>query len=109
MSLDITFKQRKAIRCPHCGEIADYKIVCSASSGGRDWYDFLEPIGYYVPHHLRTEENDWYGKDMVLTEEQARAVRQFVKEHNVYDLEDIIGLISDALLDGDNVIVNADW
>ena len=109
MSLDITFKQRKAITCPKCGEIVDYKIVCSASSGGRAWYDFLEPIGYYVPHHLRTENNDWYGKDMVLTEKQAREAHQFVKTNSVFDLDNICGLIADALLEGDDVVVNADW
>ena len=68
MSLSITFTQRERIVCPKCGEIAGYRDVKDENSGGRVWYDLLEKLGYYVPH----ADDDWYGKDMVLTNEQAQ-------------------------------------
>ena len=71
MGLDITFMRRKNIVCPKCGEIVGHTTVDSIDAGGRGWYPLLESIGYYVPYEQRTEENDWYGKDMVLTDEQA--------------------------------------
>lgn len=109
MGLDITFYQRKKVVCPKCGEIVGQNEVSSASSGGRVWYDFLEPIGYYVPYEQRTEENDWYGKDMVLTDEQAREAYNFVKKNDVFDWDDVRGLIARALLENDSVVINANW
>lgn len=82
--------------------------VC-VDSGGRAWYDVLEPIGYYVPYDQRTEENDWYGKDMVLTDAQATQVRNFVVAYDVYNGKSIANLIAAAKCDGDDVVINADW
>lgn len=109
MSLDITFTQRKNIVCPKCGEIVTTIDVNSESSGGRVWYPFLESIGYYVPYEERTEENDWYGKDMVLTKEQAEQAYQFAKDNEMYRWREIRGLISVALIEKDDIVVNADW
>lgn len=110
MSLDITFTQRKKTFCPHCGkEIVGNCVEVVANSGGRAWYPFLESIGYYVPYEQRTEENDWYGKDMVLTKEQANHAYHFVKYEEVYNWREIRGLIAVALVEEDDIVVNADW
>ena len=110
MGLDIRFTQLKKRACPHCGkELAEPIIIDSADSGGRAWYPFLESIGYYVPIEKRTEENDWYGKDMVLTKEQAENAYRFAKENEVYNRQMIKMLISCAMLEKDDIVVNADW
>lgn len=109
MGLDITFCRMKKVACPHCGKPLEPKLDDSCSSGGRVWYPFLESIGYYVPYDQRTEENDWYGKDMELTTEQAKEAYLFIQEHDVYDGNEIAGMIAMALLEGDSVAVNADW
>lgn len=110
MGLDIRFSQRKKATCPHCGkEIVSAEIVDAEDSNGRAWYRFLESIGYYVPHEQRTEENDWYGKDMVLTKEQANYAYRFVKKNEVYNRQMIAMLIATALFEEDYVVVNADW
>ena len=65
MGLDITFTRRRNMVCPKCGEIIGHTNVAYVDAGGSGWHPLLESIGYYVPYKLRTEENDWYGKDMV--------------------------------------------
>ena len=108
MGLDIRFTQRKKIVCPKCGEVITTIDKQSALSGGRAWYPFLETIGYYVPYEKQTEENDWYGKDMVLTKEQAEYAYRFAKEE-VYNWHEVIGLIAVAICEKDDIVVNADW
>lgn len=109
MSLDISFTQRRKNICPHCGEITGYTDVDTIDSGGRVWYPFLEEIGYYIPYEQRTEENDWYGKDMVLTKEQTDRAYKFVIDNEMYNWFAIRELIATALLEDDAVVVNADW
>ena len=109
MSLDITIKERKAFRCPDCGRLVTTRVIGAESSGGRVWYDFLESIGYYVPYEKRTEENDWYGEDMVLTEEQAKQLADFVSEYQPYNARDVECLVARALMRGNKVVINADW
>ncbi len=77
MGLDIVVMERKDVRCPHCGEVIITVDVASTDSGGSLWYDFLERLGYYVPYEKRTKENDWYGKDMVLDNEQAKQLADY--------------------------------
>ena len=77
--------------------------------GGRVWYNFLESVGYYVPYKKRTEKNDWYGKDMVLTEAQAKQLADFVSENQPYNALNVKCLIASALLNDNKVIINADW
>lgn len=77
MGLDITVMERRDVRCPHCGEVITTVDVASTDSGGSLWYDFLERLGYYVPYEKRTKENDWYGKDMVLDNEQAKQLADY--------------------------------
>ena len=109
MSLDITIKERKEFRCPDCGRLVTTQDIGEECSGGRVWYNFLEPIGYYVPYEKRTEENDWYGKDMVLTEEQAKQLADFVSDYCPYNCGTTVNLVARALLHGNKVVINADW
>ena len=109
MSLDITIKERKEFRCPECGRLVTTQDIDAEGSSGRVWYDFIEPIGYYVPYEKRTEENDWYGEDMVLTEEQAKQLVAFVSDNQPYNARDIECLVARALLHGNKVVINADW
>ena len=109
MSLDIEFREVRSVICPHCGKVTGTEDVSIAYSGGRGWYPFLETIGYYVPHDQLTEENNWYGKDMVLTNEQAREVRAYIKQNELFYGDTVRELISNALLDGNSVVINADW
>ena len=109
MSLDITIKERKEFRCPDCGRLVTTQDINEECSSGRVWYDFLESVGYYVPYERRTEENDWYGDDMVLTEEQAQQLADFISEYQPYYTTSIYGLVTRALLHGNKVVINADW
>ena len=109
MSLDITIKERKEFRCPGCGRLVTTQDIAEECSSGRVWYDFLESVGYYVESDNPTEANDWYGKDMVLTEEQAKQLAQFVSDYQPTDYDDIEVLVARALLHGNKVVINADW
>ena len=109
MSLDIEFKERKEFRCPGCGLLVTAQDIDAECSGGRVWYDFLESIGYYVPYEKRTDGNDWYGEDMVLTEKQAKQLTGFVSDNQPYNARDVEFLVARALLHGNKVVINADW
>ena len=109
MSLDITIKERKEFRCPDCGRLVTTQDIDEADSGGRAWYNFLEQIEYYVPCGKRTEENDWYGEDMVLTEEQAKQLADFVSDNLPYHWVAINNLIASAMLHGNKVVINSSW
>ena len=111
MSLDITFIERKNVLCPHCGEVATTEDIDAVESGGRCWYDVLESIGYYVPHDKCTEENDWYGKDMILTKEQATEVYQKIRADifGFYEGVGVMKLIAQAIMNENQVVVNANW
>ena len=109
MSLDITIKERKEFRCPDCGRLVTTKDIDEEYSSGRVWYDFLQGVGYYVEGDNPPEENDWYGEDMELTEEQAKQLAQFVSDNHPYNARDIECLVARALLHGNKVVINADW
>ena len=110
MSLDIRFTVKRDIICPHCGMVVKTEDGYSAESGGRGWYPILTDLGYYVPYDKRTGANDWYGKDMVLTDEQLDKVYCFVKKlSDLYSAADILGLIAMARYEKCSVAVNADW
>ena len=109
MSLDITIKERKEFRCPDCGRLVTTQDIGAECSCGRVWYAFLESIGYYVPYEKRVEENDWYGEDMVLTEEQAKQLADFVSDNQPYNARDVGFLVARALRRGNKVVINADW
>ena len=109
MSLDITIKERKEFRCPDCGRLVTTQDIDEECSSGRVWYDFLQVVGYYVEGDNLAEENDWYGKDMELDEEQAKRLADFVSEYQPYYAKSIYGLVASALLNGNKVVINADW
>ena len=109
MGLDITFTRRKNMICPKCGEIVGHTDVDCAESSGRNWRPILESFGYYVPYEQRTKENDWYGKDMVLTEEQVGEVYRFATTEEVFNGHVVAGLIAMSKIEKDVIVVNADW
>lgn len=109
MSLDITVMERKDVRCPHCGEVVNTVDVASTDSSGSLWYDFLEKLGYYVPYEKRTEKNDWYGKDMVLDNEQVKLLTNYAIQKEVYNWEGVERVVTEALAHGNKVIINANW
>lgn len=109
MGLDITVMERKDVRCPHCGEVINTVEVDGTNSGGSLWYDFLEKIGYYAPYEKRTKENDWYGKDMVLDNEQAKQLVDYAVKKEVYNWDDVDRVVTMALLHENKVVINADW
>ena len=102
MGLDITVMEYKDIRCPRCGEVVNTVEVYGTDSNGSLWYDFLERLGYYVPYEKRTEKNDWYGKDMVLDNEQA-------KQLAVYNWDGVESVVATALMHENKVVINANW
>ena len=105
MSLDVTVIVQRDILCPHCGKVAGGETVAEEYSGGRVWYPILEKLGYYVEDGV----SEWYGKDMVLTDAQAKMVYEFVKTNPVYCGEVILRMIATAQMDGNKVVINADW
>ena len=109
MSLDITIKERKEFRCPDCGRLVTTQDIDTECSGGRVWYNFLESIGYYVPCEKQTEENDWYGLDMVLDEKQTKQLAQFVYDYLPNNYNKIEDLVARALMHGNKVVINANW
>ena len=109
MSLDITIKERKEFHCPDCGRLVTTQDIGAECSCGREWYNFLEQIGYYVPYEKRTKENDWYGEDMILAEEQAKRLADFVSDKHPYNARDVECLVARALMRGNKVVINADW
>ena len=109
MSLDITIKERKEFRCPDCGRLVTTQDIDAECSSGRVWYDFLQGVGYYVEGDNLTEENDWYGRDMELAEEQAKRLADFVSEYQPYYAKSIYDLVARALMRGNKVVINADW
>ena len=109
MGLNITIKERKEFRCPDCGRLVTTQNVYVERSSGQVWYDFLESIGYYAQGDNLTEENDWYGEDMILTKEQAKQLADVVSENKPYNAHDIECLVARALIHGNKVVINANW
>ena len=109
MGLDIMIKERKEFRCPECGQLVTTLDINSECSCGRVWYDFLQGVGYYVEDDKQTEEKDWYGEDMILTEKQAKQLADFVSDNQPYNARNVECLIAMALMHGNKVVINADW
>lgn len=109
MGFDIEIAKYDADKCPHCGMPIKGTRRDWTESGGPVWRDFLKEVGYYVPYDKRTQKNDWYGKDMALTTEQAKELDDFVKSLMPYNWEYICKIVEEALKNGDFVVINADW
>lgn len=109
MGLDITIKRTRPIRCPDCGKVVSSEALESVWSGGADWYDYLGSTGYYDPCAEPGGDNDWYGRDMTLTADQAKKMADFSNKHKCADYAEIEKLVAMALLHGDSVVINANW
>lgn len=109
MGLDITIKEVGPIYCPDCGRFVAVKEVDEVNSGGRVWYDFLEDLGYYVPHDQLNETNDWYGKDMLLDAEQVQYLLRFAANQEPAEYMNVERLVAHAIGQGNRIVINADW
>lgn len=69
----------------------------------------LLPTVKNVPYEKRTKENDWYGKDMVLDNEQAKQLVDYTVKKEVYDWDGVESVVAEALAHGNKVVINADW
>ena len=113
MGLDIRISRDKPIYCPHCGELVTYRAVDTVDGGGSSWYEFLESIGYYKPYVKgQPYPRSMYGKDLELSDEQIDKLEKFVAESDFctsYPMIKILNFIESARIDGDKIVINADW
>ena len=113
MGLDIRISRAEPIYCPHCGELVTYRAVDTVDGGGRWWYEYLESIGYYKPYVKgQPYSQPMYGKDLVLSDEQVGELFKFVNRPDFgssLQMEQALWLIESALIDGDKIVINADW
>ena len=113
MGLDIRISRAEPIYCPHCGELVTYRAVDTINCGGRWWYEFLESIGYYNPYVKgQPYSQPMYGKDMALNDEQVDGLIKFVKQPDfgsLLQMKQVLWLIESARIDGDKIVINADW
>ena len=113
MGLDIRISRAKPIYCPHCGELVTYRAVDTVDGGGSWWYAYLESIGYYNPYVKgQPYSQPMYGKDMALNDEQVDGLIKFVKQPDfgsLLQMKQVLWLIESARIDGDKIVINADW
>lgn len=102
MGLNMEIKKVKEMKCPHCGEVAGYEALAIYYAGGLKWEDFLTKIGYY-------QSEEWYGKDKLLTESEARAMVEGVRSKDAGAYEELKSFVALALYDGNKVVINANW
>lgn len=105
MGLDVTIKEREEFCCPDCGKLVTTKDIKEVNVGGSDWYDFLKSINYYAENG----DSSWYGKDMVLTDDQARELADYAVKKVYWPDNDVERLVAVALLRGHEVVISADW
>ena len=113
MGLDITISRAKPIYCPHCGELVTYRAVDTVDGCGSSWYEYLESIGYYKPYVKgRPSSQPMYGKDMALNDKQVGELFKFVNRpdlNDMWQMDQVSQLIQSARIDGDKIVINADW
>ena len=113
MGLDIRISRAEPIYCPHCGELVTYRAVDTVDDGGSSWYEFLESIGYYKPYvEGKPYSQPMYGKDMVLNDKQVGELFKFVNRPDFegwWQMDSVSRLIESARIDGDKIVINADW
>ena len=113
MGLDIRISRAKPIYCPHCGELVTYRAVNTVDGGGSWWYAYLESIGYYKPYvEGQPYSQPMYGKDMVLNDKQVGELFKFVNQPDFgssLQMNQVLWLIESARIDGDKIVINADW
>lgn len=113
MGLDIRISRAKPIYCPHCGELVTYQTVDTVYGGGSSWYEFLESIGYYKPHVKgQPHSQPMYGKDLELNNGQISKLFKFANRpdfEDMYQMYLVSRLVESARIDGDKIVINADW
>ena len=113
MGLDIRISRAEPIYCSHCGELVTYRAVDTVNDGGSSWYEFLESIGYYKPYVKgRPQSQPMYGEDMVLNDKQVGELFKFVNDPDFegwWQMDSVSRLIESARIDGDKIVINADW
>ena len=113
MGLDIRIIRATPIYCPHCGELVTYRVVDTINCGGRWWYEYLESIGYYKPYVKgQSYSQPMYGKDLALNDEQVDGLIKFVNHpdfEGLWQMDSVSRLIESARIDGDKIVINADW
>ena len=113
MGLDITISRAEPIYCPHCGELVTYRAVDTVDGGGSSRYEYLESIGYYKPYVKgQPYSQPMYSKDMALNEGQVDELIKFVNQPDFgssLQMEQVLWLIESARIDGDKIVINADW
>lgn len=113
MGLDIRISRAEPIYCPHCGELVTYRAVDTVNGGGSWWYEFLESISYYKPYVKgQPYSQPMYGKDMSLNDKQVDELSKFVNRSDfdgIWQMDSVSRLIESARIDGDKIVVNADW
>lgn len=106
MGLDVRISSQKPIICPHCGKIAGYKTVRAVESDDSKWFGFLEEIGYTA---IQPNGKSWYGKNMVLTDEQADSLVHYAVTHNICVWSSLGDFVYDEKEKGNKIVINADW
>lgn len=113
MGLDIDISRAKGVLCPYCGELVTYRAVDTVDGGGSSWYEFLESIGYYKPYVKgQPYSQPMYGKDLELSDEQVSELFEFVNRpdfEGLWQMDQVSWLIQSARIDGDKIVINADW
>ena len=113
MGLDITISRAEPIYCPHCGELVTYRSVDTVDGVGSSWYEFLESIGYYKPYVKgQPYSQPMYGEDLELSNEQVSKLFKFVNRpdlNDMWQMDSASRLIESARIDGDKIVINADW
>lgn len=113
MGLDIRISRAKPIYCPHCGELVTYQAVDTVDGDGSSWYEFLESIGYYKPYVKgQPYSRSMYGKDLELSNEQVGELFKFVNRPDfdgMWQMNQVSWMIQSARIDGDKIVINADW
>lgn len=113
MGLDIRIYKMRPVCCPHCGELVTYKAVDAVDGSGSVWYEFLASIGYYKPYvEGKPYSRSMYGKDLELSNEQVSKLFKFVNRPDfdgMWQMAQTSRLIESARIDGDKIIINADW
>lgn len=107
MGMDVRIRRERERRCPQCDDIIGYDIVEEEYSSGREaWRTILQNIGYYKYDENR--ECYWYGKDMVLSDDQLDVILQLLSSETEC-AKDIKHMIILAHHYKDRIVINADW
>lgn len=109
MSISVTIKLAEIQKCPHCGKEIGF-VRCKDNdhgilSGGAKWRKLLKDIKYYT--------DEWYGKDMVLNEEQKKTILNFLQKESRADLAEFQIMLQcskeDRAAVKTDIVISADW